>query len=106
MPVALHQTRWWEWCMPDNERKEKEINQFFIDENQYKVSTKVNLLIVLNNAMAWDDIMFHSIQIFSTEQKKLLHIKIKIKTKKATIIYKMFETNSTFHAKKRTVANV
>ena len=30
MPVAWHPTRWWDWCMPEDEKKE--INPFFIDE--------------------------------------------------------------------------
>ena len=35
MPVAWHPTRWWDWCMSENEIKE--IKPFLIDEKQYKV---------------------------------------------------------------------
>ena len=30
MPVAWHPTRWWEWCMSENEKEE--IEPFLIDE--------------------------------------------------------------------------
>ena len=30
MPVALHPTKWWNWCMQEDERTV--INPFFIDE--------------------------------------------------------------------------
>ena len=30
MPVAWHPTRWWGWCMSENE--EKEIDPMFIEE--------------------------------------------------------------------------
>ena len=30
MPAAWHPTRWWDWCMPEDNKKE--INPFYIDE--------------------------------------------------------------------------
>ena len=29
MPVAWHPTRWWDWCLPEDEEKKKEI-QFLL----------------------------------------------------------------------------
>ena len=35
MPVAQHATRWWDWCIPKDEKKE--LKSFLTDEKQYKV---------------------------------------------------------------------
>ena len=46
MPVPWHLSKWWDWCMSEDEKKE--IEPFLIDEKQYKgagiVSTKINVL--------------------------------------------------------------
>ena len=31
MPVACYPTRWWDWCLQEDEKKEKE--QIFADKN-------------------------------------------------------------------------
>ena len=47
MLVAQHPKRWWDWCVPEEEKEETE--PFFIGEKQYKVvgigSSKINKLI-------------------------------------------------------------
>ena len=35
IPVACHPTRQWDWCMPEDKKKEKE--PFFIDERSIKL---------------------------------------------------------------------
>ena len=36
MPVAWHPTRWWDWCMSEDEKKGRN-KSIFIDEKFYKV---------------------------------------------------------------------
>ena len=35
MPVAWHPTKWWDWCMPEDDKNE--IKPFFIDKSYCKV---------------------------------------------------------------------
>ena len=32
MPVAKHPTKWWDWCMSEDEKKKNEIEPCLIDE--------------------------------------------------------------------------
>ena len=50
MPLAWHPTRWWDWCMSQDEKmkKKKEIEPFFVNKNKCKVS---NIAQLLNVAM-------------------------------------------------------
>ena len=52
MPLAWHPTRWWDWCMPQDEKmkKKKEIEPFFVNKNKCKVS---NIAQLLNFAMVY-----------------------------------------------------
>ena len=47
MLVAWHPKRWWDWCGPEDEKRETEL--FYIDEKWYEVvgiiSFKINMLI-------------------------------------------------------------
>ena len=38
MHVAWHPRRWWDWCMPEDEKKG--IEPIFTNKNQYKVGRK------------------------------------------------------------------
>ena len=38
MLAAWHPTRWWDLCMPEDEKKE--MKPYLIDEKQYKVGRK------------------------------------------------------------------
>ena len=57
MPVAWHPTRWWDWCIPEDQKKE--VKPFLDEGKEYKVavivSTKVNSLVkyqIVNGAVA------------------------------------------------------
>ena len=35
MSASWHLRGWWDWCMPEDEKKKKEIKQYLTEQKQY-----------------------------------------------------------------------